>query len=62
MLGIWKTGGRHPWSNAEYDALVDEAAGFLGDEAERTAMFQNASASLSKTSRQCSLNFVTRSS
>jgi ABC-type transport system substrate-binding protein len=42
MLGIWKTGGRHPWSNAEFDALVDEAAGFLGDEEERTAMFQEA--------------------
>jgi peptide/nickel transport system substrate-binding protein/oligopeptide transport system substrate-binding protein len=42
MLGVWKTGGRHPWSNADYDALVDEATAFLGDEAERTAMFQDA--------------------
>lgn len=42
MLGIWKTGGRHPWSNADFDALVDEAASFLGDEAERNGMFQEA--------------------
>lgn len=42
MLGVWLTSGRHPWSNAEYDRLVDEATVFLGDEAERTAMFQEA--------------------
>ncbi len=42
MLGIWQTGGRHPWSNADYDALVSEAASFIGDADERTAMFQEA--------------------
>ncbi len=42
MLGIWLTVGRHSWSNAEYDALIKEATVFLGDEAERIAMFQEA--------------------
>jgi ABC-type transport system substrate-binding protein len=42
MLGIWKTGGRHPWSNAEFDELVDAAAVSLGDPDERNATFQQA--------------------
>ncbi|MGB3306816.1 MAG: peptide ABC transporter substrate-binding protein [Thermomicrobiales bacterium] len=42
MLGVWHSGGRHSWSNPDYDAKVDEATSFLGDEAERTAMFQEA--------------------
>ena len=42
MLGVFLSGGRHPWSNAEYDALVKEASSFLGDPAERTKMFQDA--------------------
>jgi peptide/nickel transport system substrate-binding protein/oligopeptide transport system substrate-binding protein len=42
MLGVWLSGGRHSWSNADYDAKVNEATTFLGDEAERTAMFQEA--------------------
>jgi ABC-type transport system substrate-binding protein len=42
MLGVWVTGGRHPWSNADFDALVKEGSTFLGDEAERTQMFQDA--------------------
>ena len=42
MLGVFLTGGRHPWSNAEYDTLVREAGSFTGDPAERTQMFQDA--------------------
>lgn len=42
MLSVWKTGGRHPWTNADFDASLAEATVFLGDEAERTAMFQEA--------------------
>ncbi len=42
MLGVWLTQGRHSWSNAEFDALVTEATSFLGDDAERLAMFQEA--------------------
>ena len=43
MLGdVWHTGGRHPWSNAEYDKLIDEAGTFIGDPEERIAMFQQA--------------------
>jgi len=42
MLSVWRTGGRHPWSNADFDAILAEATVFLGDEAERTAMFQEA--------------------
>ena len=42
MLGVWVTGGRHSWSNAEYDELVEKASAFTGDPEERTAMFQDA--------------------
>jgi len=42
MLGVWLSGGRHSWSNADYDAKVKEATVFLGDEEERIAMFQEA--------------------
>lgn len=42
MLGVWLSGGRHPWSNPEFDVKVKEATTFLGEEAERTAMFQEA--------------------
>ena len=42
MLSVWLSGGRHPWVNEEFDTLVREAAAFTGDEAERTAMFQEA--------------------
>jgi peptide/nickel transport system substrate-binding protein/oligopeptide transport system substrate-binding protein len=40
MLSVWKTGGRHPWSNEEYDRLYDEATVFLGDPEERINMFK----------------------
>lgn len=42
MLGVWLSGGRHSWSNEEYDALVNEATVSLGDPEERIAMFQEA--------------------
>ncbi len=42
MLSVWKSGGRHTWSNPEFDAMVDEAAVFLGDSDERLTMFQQA--------------------
>jgi peptide/nickel transport system substrate-binding protein/oligopeptide transport system substrate-binding protein len=42
MLGVWLSGGRHSWSNEEYDRLVNEATTSLEDEDTRTAMFQDA--------------------
>ncbi len=42
MLSVWLTGGRHSWSNADYDAAVHAAAEFLGDPEERLNMFKDA--------------------
>lgn len=42
MLSVWKSGGRHSWSNAEYDAKLKEATEFLGSTEERIALFQEA--------------------
>jgi peptide/nickel transport system substrate-binding protein/oligopeptide transport system substrate-binding protein len=42
MLGVWKTGGRHSWSNPDFDAKLAEATVFLGDSEERNAMFKEA--------------------
>ncbi|MCC6312648.1 MAG: peptide ABC transporter substrate-binding protein [Thermomicrobiales bacterium] len=42
MLSVWLSGGRHSWTNAEFDKLVDDAASFLGEPDERTTMFQEA--------------------
>jgi ABC-type transport system substrate-binding protein len=42
MLSVWKSGGRHSWVNEEFDAKLKEASEFLGDPAERTALFQEA--------------------
>jgi ABC-type transport system substrate-binding protein len=42
MLGVWKTGGRHSWSNPEFDTKLDEGTAFLGEEADRIALFQEA--------------------
>jgi ABC-type transport system substrate-binding protein len=42
MLSVWKSGGRHSWVNEAYDAKLKEASEFLGDPAERTALFQEA--------------------
>lgn len=42
MLGVWLSGGRHSWVNEDYDSKVQEATTFLGEDAERIAMFQEA--------------------
>lgn len=42
MLSVWVSGGRHSWSNPEYDAKVKEAAEYLGPPEERIRMFQEA--------------------
>ncbi len=42
MLGIWVTGGRHSWSNAEFDKLVNEATPLTSDPALRDQMFRDA--------------------
>jgi ABC-type transport system substrate-binding protein len=41
LLGIWRSGGRHSWSNAEFDRLVEEASG-LSDAERRDLMFRQA--------------------
>jgi ABC-type oligopeptide transport system substrate-binding subunit len=42
MLGVFQSGGRHSWSNPEFDAKLSEAAAFVGDPDERLAMFHEA--------------------
>ena len=42
FMDVFVTGGRHAWSNAEYDALVKEADGIVGDEARRAELYQQA--------------------
>jgi ABC-type transport system substrate-binding protein len=42
MLSVWLSGGRHSWSNPEFDKLVKEGGSFIGDPGERTKMFQDA--------------------
>ncbi len=42
MLSVWLSGGRHSWSNPDFDAGVRTAAEFLGDTEERIKMFQDA--------------------
>jgi ABC-type transport system substrate-binding protein len=42
MLSVWLSGGRHSWSNPDFDQLVEDAASFIGDPEERTKMFQDA--------------------
>lgn len=42
MLGVWVSTGRHSWRNAEFDNLVTEANSFIGDPAERAAMYHEA--------------------
>lgn len=40
MLGVWKSGGRHPYNNPEFDSQLDAADSFTGDPAERLEMFK----------------------
>jgi peptide/nickel transport system substrate-binding protein/oligopeptide transport system substrate-binding protein len=42
MLSVWLTGGRHSWSNPDYDTAVKDAAEFLGPTDERIEMFKAA--------------------
>lgn len=42
FMDVFVTGGRHAWSNEEYDALVKEADGIVGDEAKRAELYQQA--------------------
>lgn len=42
MLSVWLSGGRHSWSNKDFDAKVKEAAAFLGSPEQRIKMFQDA--------------------
>lgn len=42
MLGVFRSGGRHTWSNEQFDELVREADSFTGDPAERTRLYQEA--------------------
>lgn len=42
MLGIFVSGGRHSWSNAEFDQLVNEATPLTSDPAKRDQMFRDA--------------------
>jgi ABC-type transport system substrate-binding protein len=44
MLSIWMygLGRRHLWRNAEFDSLVTQANTTIGDDAERTALYQRA--------------------
>ncbi len=45
MLGVWYN-GRHPWVNETYLAQYDAANGYIGDPAERNALFQEAERTL----------------
>jgi ABC-type transport system substrate-binding protein len=41
MLSVWKSGGRHSWSNPDFDAALAEAGSFPGDPTERLNMFHD---------------------
>jgi ABC-type transport system substrate-binding protein len=42
MLSVWLSGGRHSWSNKQFDDQVKAAAAFLGPTEQRIKMFQDA--------------------
>ena len=42
MLGIWVTGGRHTWTNAQFDTLVKDATSLVGNQTKRDQEFQDA--------------------
>ena len=42
MLSVWKSGGRHSWSNPEFDKSWSRTRRISGDPAERIKMFQDA--------------------
>jgi len=42
MLGVWLTGGRHSWSNKEFDKLVKEGGRITDDPEKRSAAMKQA--------------------
>ena len=42
MLGIWVTGGRHSWSNAQFDTLLKDATSLSGNKTKRDQEFKDA--------------------
>jgi ABC-type transport system substrate-binding protein len=42
LLGIWVSTGRHSWKNDEFDKLVSEASGMIGDPQTRDQLFRDA--------------------
>jgi ABC-type transport system substrate-binding protein len=42
MLGVWLTGGRHTWSNPQFDQLVKDAASLTGNPTKRDQEFKDA--------------------
>jgi len=42
FMDVYRAGGRHPWGNAEYDSLIRDANGLMGDEKKRCAIYQKA--------------------
>jgi oligopeptide transport system substrate-binding protein len=42
FMDVYVTGGRHAWSNPEYDKLVKQADGIVGDEPTRVKLYQQA--------------------
>ncbi|MGH2547863.1 MAG: ABC transporter substrate-binding protein, partial [Thermomicrobiales bacterium] len=41
MLSVFRSGGRHSWSNPDFDTSLAEAGSFAGDPAERLKMFND---------------------
>ncbi len=42
MLSVWQSGGRHSWTNKDFDQKVKDAAAFTGASDQRIKMFQDA--------------------
>ena len=42
MLSVWKSGGRHNWNNAEFDALVEDGGAITDDPAARSKAMKDA--------------------
>jgi oligopeptide transport system substrate-binding protein len=42
FMDVYRAGGRHAWGNVEYDKLIREANGIMGDEKRRCAVYQKA--------------------
>jgi ABC-type transport system substrate-binding protein len=41
MLGIWVTGGRHTWTNPQFDQLVKDASSLVGNQTKRDQEFKD---------------------